>query len=145
MVNIRRPLPELERASLQLQSPMPSHPASPTPFNPDTPPSIQESIIAWIPHSTILKGSQFAPTANFRLQTSRPPTLPPAPSNGAPAFTGMSNSSFDKHLSIQASQHPQIDAPACTGMPQSWASEHPGIQASMPQVQRSAAEAVAYK
>ena len=30
-------------------------------------------------------------------------------------------------------------------MPQGWASEHPGIQASMLQVQRSAAEAVAYK
>ena len=38
-----RPLPELERASLQLQSPMPSNPASPKPANPDTPPGIRAS------------------------------------------------------------------------------------------------------
>ena len=40
---IRRPLPELERASLQLQSPMPSNPASPKPANPDTPRCIRAS------------------------------------------------------------------------------------------------------
>ena len=40
-IYIRRSLPELERASLQLQPPMPSNPASPKPSNPDTPRSIQ--------------------------------------------------------------------------------------------------------
>ena len=42
-IHIRRPLPELERASLQLQSPMPSNPASPKPSNADTPRGIQAS------------------------------------------------------------------------------------------------------
>ena len=111
-LNIRRPLPELERASLQLQSPMPSNPASPKPSNPDTPPGIQASRHPSIPDCRnplfdYLKGVTAGPSRGPQgisgRQSSSPPLTPPGPQIGAPACTGVPNSSFDKHPSIQAS------------------------------------------
>ena len=106
-------------------------------------PSIQVSLTAGIPYSIILKGPQLPPAGAHRaFQPGKPraPTcsllVPLGSPIDAPACTGMPNGSFDRHLSIQASQHPQIGAPACTGMPQSWASEHPGIHSSGPRGRR---------
>ena len=166
--NIRPPLPELERASLQLQSPMPSNPASPKPSNPDTPPGIQASRHPSIPDCRNplfdhLKGVTAGPSRGPQGISGRgapapPPfplalklVLPPARECQMAHLTG------NRHPSIQASEHPGIQAsiPPARGRqmghltnnkhPSSQASEHSGIQASMPQVQRSAAEAVAYK
>ena len=81
-IYIRRPLPELERASLQLQSPMPSNPASPKPSNPDTPPGIQASRHPSIPDCRNplfdhLKGVTAGPSRGFQPADLLP--LPPSP------------------------------------------------------------------
>ena len=133
MYIIRRPLPELERASLQLQSPMPSNPASPKPSNPDTPRGIQASKHPGIPDCRNplfdhLKGEALSSrrtpqgsTGNSSQAHPEPPHPPLGPQIGAPACTGVPKSSFDRHPSIQASRHPCLRS------------------------QSSAAEAVAYK
>ena len=171
MCQIRRPLPELERASLQLQSPMPSNPASPKPSNPDTPPGIQASRHPSIPECRnplfdhfqgVTDPCRRTPQGISARQTLSPPTsplalklvLPPARECQMAHLTG------NRHPSIQASEHPGIQAsiPPARGCqmghltsnrhPSSQASEHPGIQASRHpclRSQRSAAEAVAYK
>ena len=130
---IRRPLPELERASLQLQSPMPSNPASPKPSNPDTPRGIRASKHPSIPDcrnplfdhlngmSLIRHRPPQAATGVHSRSDLEPPPPRPGPETGAAAPTGMPKSSFDGHPSIQASKHPGLRS------------------------QRSAAEAVAYK
>ena len=84
LCNIRRPLPELERARLQLQSPMPSNPGSPKPRNPDTPPGIQASKHPGIPDCRNpsfdhLKGEALGPSRGPQgisgRQTLSPPML----------------------------------------------------------------------
>ena len=93
ILDIRRPLPELERASLQLQSPMPSNPASPKPSNPDTPGGIQASKHPSIPDcrnplfdhlkGEALSSRRRAPGAHrpFLDADPEPPPHPPWPSN----------------------------------------------------------------
>ena len=106
IIDIRRPLPELERASLQLQSPMPSNPSSPKPailthLEASQHPSIQVSLTAGIPYSIIFKGSQVAPAGRHR--GFQPADLHP---QSLPILT---------HL--EASIHPSIQASLTAGIP----------------------------
>ena len=112
---------------------MPFKPALPQPSNPDTPRSIQASEHPSIPDCRNplfdhLKGVTVSPsrgrqgsTGDVSQANPEPPHPTPGPQIGAPACTGVPNSSFDRHPSIQASNHPCLRS------------------------QRSAAEAVAYK
>ena len=106
---IRRPLPERERARLQLQSPMPSNPASPKPSNPDTPRGIRASKHPSIPDCR-----------NPLFDRLKGATAPPR--RGPQAFSARQTSS--PHMLPFAPLGPQIDAPACTGVPNS-SLEHP--------------------
>ena len=108
LVCIRRPLPELERASLQLQSPMPSNPASPKPANPDTPRGIRASKHPSIPDCRnplfdhlkgVTGGPSRTPQGISRRQTlSSPPSpwalnlmLPPAQERQIAHWNTLSN------------------------------------------------------
>ena len=169
-IYIRRPLPELERARLQLQSPMPSNPASPKPSNPITHPGIQASRHPSIPDcrnplfdhlegatARRHRGPQDV-TGHLSMRTLSPPPPPLVLKLALPPTREcqMAHLTSNRHPSIQAFEHPGIQAsiPPARGCqmghltgnrhPSSQASEHPGIQASIPQSQRSAAEAVAY-
>ena len=149
MSNIRRRLPELERARLQLQSPLPSNPASPKPSNPDTPSGIQgfqaskhprlhESLIRHlngvtapslrafqagkaraIPHSTILKGTHFPPAGVHRAFLDADLEPPPPAPLALKLVLPPAQECQMAHLT--GNRHPSIQA-----------SEHPGIQASIP-------------
>ena len=134
MDGIRRPLPELERARLQLQSPMPSNLASPKPSNPDKSRGIQAFRHPSIPDCRNpsfdhLKGEALGPSRGPQgISRCGPPAPLPSPwppnaTQGGPNVAPMS------HKSIPDNQK----------------DEHPGIKSSIPQSQRSAAEAVAYK
>ena len=123
---IRRPLPEHERARLQLQSPMPSNPASPKPSNPDTPqasehPSIQASLTAGIPYSTILKGTHFWAAGchrGFLDAEPEAPPHPPWPSNWCSRLHGSAKKLIwqaSEHPGIQASGHPRINPSGLRG------------------------------
>ena len=115
-IYIRRHLPELERASLQLQSPMPSNPASPKPSNPDTPPGIQASRHPSIPDCRNplfdhLKGVTAGPSRGPQGISARGAPAPPPFPLALKLVLPPAQECQKAHLTaIRASRHPSIQA-----------------------------------